>query len=154
MFQNRSNRGRLEKGGWGCFHCAVASIDVSNPPASIRARGNGRDARYGWPDDPELKSRRHAWYHAPDRAEQQALSGRTQARVLDHAPYLPLAQILQPTVTRRTIAGVLPGFAKFWNIPRCGQAHRHANRLFPPPASPDPAGVGLRPGPGSRGIES
>ncbi|HEY0182099.1 MAG TPA: hypothetical protein VGC09_04760 [Rhodopila sp.] len=39
-----------------------------------------------------------------------------QRQVLDQAPYLPLGHILQPTAYRRDVSGMLPGFAKFWNV--------------------------------------
>ena len=114
MFQRRANREGLDRGGWSCFPSAVAGIDVLNPAVSFLARGNGRDAWYGWPTDPALEALRLSWFEAPGRAEQQAIATQMQLRVLAQAPYLPLGQILQPTVYRRNVSGILPGFAKFW----------------------------------------
>ena len=116
MFQRRGNRDGLDRGGWSCFPSAVAGIDVLNPAVSFLARGNGRDAWYGWPTDPALEALRLSWFEAPGLAEQVALAEQMQRQVLDQAPYLPLGQILQPTAYRREVSGILPGFAKFWSV--------------------------------------
>jgi peptide/nickel transport system substrate-binding protein len=116
MFQRRGNRSDLEHGGWSCFPSAVAGIDVLNPAVSFLARGSGRDAWYGWPTDPKLEELRLAWFGAPGQAERKSLCERMQVEVLREAPYLPLGQILQPTVYRTSLSGILPGFAKFWGV--------------------------------------
>ena len=116
MFQRRANREGLDKGGWSIFPSAVAGIDVLNPAVSFLARGNGREAWYGWPDDARLEALRQSWFDAPDRAAQQAICEQMQRRTLEQAPYLPLGQILQPTAYRQTLTGIQPGFAKFWAV--------------------------------------
>ena len=114
MFQRRANRETLDKGGWSVFPSAVAGIDVLNPAVSFLARGNGREAWYGWPEDARLEALRQSWFDAPDRAAQQVVCEQMQRRTLEQAPYLPLGQILQPTAYRRSLSGIQPGFAKFW----------------------------------------
>jgi len=116
MFQRRGNRGSLDQGGWNCFPSAVAGIDVLDPAESFLARGNGKDAWYGWPDDPKLEKIRLAWFDARNAAEQHGIVDDMQREVLSFAPYLPLGQILQPTAYRDTLSDVLPGFAKFWSV--------------------------------------
>ena len=116
MFQRRNNREGVDKGGWSCFPSAVAGIDVLNPAVSFLVRGDGKDAWYGWPDDPKLESLRLAWYDAPDLAARKDLARQLQLRLLDQAPYLPLGQILQPTAFRQSVTGILPGFPKFWSV--------------------------------------
>jgi peptide/nickel transport system substrate-binding protein len=116
MFQRRGNREDLEHGGWSCFPSAVAGIDVLNPAVSFLARGNGRAAWYGWPTDPALETLRLSWFEAPTREAQKAICEKMQLEVLQQAPYLPLGQILQPTVYRTALSGILPGFAKFWSV--------------------------------------
>jgi peptide/nickel transport system substrate-binding protein len=116
MFQRRGNRQDVEHGGWSCFPSAVAGIDVLNPAVSFLARGNGADAWYGWPSDPHLEELRLSWFDAPTRSAQQAISEQMQVEVLREAPYLPLGQILQPTVFRQALSGIQPGFAKFWSV--------------------------------------
>ena len=115
MFQRRGNREGLDRGGWNCFPSAVAGIDVLNPAVSFLARGNGRDAWYGWPTDPALETLRLAWFEAASPGEQRSLAEQMQRQVLDQAAYLPLGQILQPTAYRG-LSGLLPGFAKFWSV--------------------------------------
>ena len=116
MFQRRNNREDLDHGGWSCFPSAVAGIDVLNPAVSFLARGNGRDAWYGWPNDPALERLRASWFKAATLPEQQAFAAAMQQDMLQQAPYIPLGQILQPTAYRKTLSGMLPGFAKFWSV--------------------------------------
>ncbi len=116
MFQRRGNRQDLAHGGWSCFPSAVAGIDVLNPAVSFLARGNGAKSWYGWPTDPALEALRLAWFASPTRAEQKAIAEKMQVEVLQQAPYLPLGQILQPTVYRTALSNILPGFAKFWSV--------------------------------------
>ena len=118
MFQRRANREGLDHGGWSCFPSAVAGIDVLNPAVSFLVRGNGPDAWYGWPTDPALEALRLSWFDAPDRSTQASIAEGMQRQVLAQAPYLPLGQVLQPTAYRRDLAGILPGFAKFWSVRR------------------------------------
>ncbi len=116
MFQRRANRQDVTHGGWSCFPSAVAGIDVLNPAVSFLARGNGNDAWYGWPNDPELETLRLSWFETPDRAAQKVIAEKMQLQVLSQVPYLPLGQIVQPTAYRRVLADILPGFAKFWSV--------------------------------------
>ena len=116
MFQRRGNRQDLEHGGWSCFPSAVAGIDVLNPAVSFLARGNGADAWYGWPSDPALEQLRLSWFAAPNRQAQKDIAESMQRELLQQAPYLPLGQILQPTAYRKSLTGILPGFAKFWSV--------------------------------------
>ncbi len=116
MFQRRTSREPVDKGGWSCFPSAVAGIDVLNPAVSFLARGNGKDAWYGWPDDPPLEKARLAWFDAPDLASRKKLCDEIQLEVLKNAPYAPLGQILQPTAYRKGLTGALGGFVKFWNV--------------------------------------
>jgi peptide/nickel transport system substrate-binding protein len=59
---------------------------------------------------------RLAWYDAPDHAAQKSVCDKIQLQTFSEAPYLPLGQILQPTVHRKDLTGILPGFAKFWGV--------------------------------------
>ena len=95
---------------------AVAGDGVLNPAVSFLVRGNGARAWYGWPTDPELERLRLAWFGQPTLAGQKQVADAIQRDILQQAPYLPLGQILQPTVYRKDLAGILPGFAKFWSV--------------------------------------
>ncbi len=116
MFQRRGNRGDLDHGGWSCFPSAVAGDGVLNPAVSFLARGDGAHAWYGWPTDPDLERLRLSWFEQPTLAAQKRVADAIQRDILDQAPYLPLGQILQPTVYRTGLTNILPGFAKFWSV--------------------------------------
>ncbi len=116
MFQRRANRGSVDKGGWSLFPSMIGGMDVFNPAVSFLARGNGADAWYGWPTSPEMEKFREEWFEAPDLASQRKYCAEIQMQVWKDAPYVPVGQILQPTAFRRGLAGVLPGFPKFYGL--------------------------------------
>ncbi len=116
MFQRRANRESVDKGGWSIFPSMVGGADTLSPAVSFLTRGNGRDAWYGWPEIPKLEEARAAWMQADSLEEQKRLCADMQLAVLDAAPHIHLGQILQPTAYRSTVAGVLDGFPKFWNV--------------------------------------
>ncbi len=114
MFQRRTSREPVDKGGWSCFPSAIAG--ALSPAEAFQLRGNGKSAWYGWPDAPALEAGRAAWLAAPDDAARHAACDDIQRALFAFAPHLPLGQILQPTAYRRGLTGLLPGFAKFWNV--------------------------------------
>jgi peptide/nickel transport system substrate-binding protein len=116
MFRRRANRQDLAHGGWGCFPAAIAGDGTLDPAVSFLARGDGAKAWFGWPDDPKLEALRASWFAADTLARQQAIAQAMQRDMLEFAPYLPLGQILQPTVYRTSLSGILPGFARFWDV--------------------------------------
>ena len=60
-----------------------------------------------------------AWFTAPDQAARQAVARDVAGSDLaGRAIVIPLAQVFLPTVVRREVTGVLPGFPKFWNVRR------------------------------------
>jgi peptide/nickel transport system substrate-binding protein len=116
MFQRRVNKEDVDHGGWSCFPSAVGGDGLVNPAVSFLTRGDGLKAWYGWPTDQALEALRTDWFAASTRADQKAIAEKMQRQVLHEASYLPLGQILQPTVTRTALTGILPGFAKFWSV--------------------------------------
>ena len=58
------------------------------------------------------------WFLASDQAERQRIARELQVQTLREANWIPVAQVFLPTVLRADVAGVLPGFAKFWNVRR------------------------------------
>lgn len=116
MFRRRGSRLDLDHGGWSCFPAAIAGDGTLDPAVSFLTRGDGAKAWFGWPDDPNLEKLRAAWFAAGTLAQQKTIAQAMQRDMLGFAPYLPLGQILQPTVHRTALTGILPGFAKFWSV--------------------------------------
>ena len=116
MFQARANRNAPDKGGWSVFPTSIPGIDLLNPMTSNMLGGTGLAGWYGWPTDPLLETLRADWMAAPDQAAELDISRKVQREALKEATFIPLGQILQPTATRKTVTGMLPGFAKFWEV--------------------------------------
>ena len=115
LIQRRTSREPVEKGGWSLFIVGYAGFDTS-PAESFLIRGNGKDAWFGWPTSPELERLRDAWIDAPDVLAQKQIAEDIQRQVWRDVPFVPLGQIVQKTAFRRSITGVLDGFAKFYNV--------------------------------------
>jgi peptide/nickel transport system substrate-binding protein len=106
------------QGGWSVFHTYWSGLDMLNPAVNGSLRGNGRAATRGWPTSPKLESLRDQWLLATDLNEQKRIASEMQLQAFVDVPYIPLGQMLAPTVYRSDITGVLNGFAMFWNVRR------------------------------------
>ncbi len=120
VVQRRAKKDPPAQGGWNCFFTAWAGTDMLNPAGHISLRGNGAGAWVGWPDAPVIERLRETWFDAPDQAAQQRIAADIQRQAMLDVPYLPLGQYFQATAYRSDLAGVLNGFALFWNVRRDG----------------------------------
>ncbi len=118
VLTRRTSRKPVAEGGWSCFFTAWAGTDTLTPAGHISLRANGKDAWFGWPDDPKLETLRQDWFAARDLSAQKSICGQMQQQAFDSVPYLPLGQYLQATAYRNDLSGVLNGFAIFWNVQR------------------------------------
>ena len=115
MLQRRTNKGPVDKGGWGGFITSWTGSDWLNPATHISLRGNGEAGYPGWSTSPRVEALRDAWFNAPDLAARQAICRDIQAVCMEEVPFYPLGQFAQSTAYRG-ITGVLDGFATFWNV--------------------------------------
>lgn len=116
MLQRRNRKGPVSEGGWSAFVTNWAGTDWLNPAGHIALRGNGEAGYAGWASMPRVEQLRGEWFRAPDEAAQKAICRDIQLEAMREVPYYPLGQYLQPTAYRRSITGVLDGFATFWNV--------------------------------------
>ncbi len=116
LLTRRASKAPVDQGGWSLFFTFSAGADMATPAGQLMIRGTGEQAWFGWPTDPELERLRDAWFAAPGLAEQQQVARDLQARVFETVPFVPLGQYFQPTAYRKTVHGMLDGFATFWNI--------------------------------------
>ncbi|MDJ0388564.1 ABC transporter substrate-binding protein [Roseomonas sp. E05] len=118
LFQRRSSREPVEKGGWSVFPSMVSGLNILNPAVTSVARANGLKGWYGWPTSAEAERLRDAWMEERDPAAQKKLAEQMQAQAWEDATFLPTGQIFQPMAWRHDSDGVLDGFVKFWNVRR------------------------------------
>jgi peptide/nickel transport system substrate-binding protein len=118
VVQRRSSRKPPAEGGWNVFFTSFGGIDQYTPAGHLGLRGNGKDAWFGWPDDPKLEQLRTAWFAAPDIAAQKEIGKQIQAEAFESVPYLPLGEYFQPTAYNKSLTGVLKGMTLFWNVKR------------------------------------
>ena len=116
VVQRRTSQQPPEKGGWNVFAVSADGDYFLDPTVAPAIRANGRDAWIGWPDSPKLEALYRDWFLAPDQQGRQAVAHELQLQTWRDVPYIPVAQVFLPTIIRRDITGVLPGFAKFWNV--------------------------------------
>jgi peptide/nickel transport system substrate-binding protein len=120
MLTRRNNKGPVDQGGWSCFTTGWSGSSVDTPAGHPPLRGNG-DQKAAWPGwyvSPEMERLRAAWFEAPDLAAQQKICADMQRLAFQEVPFWPLGQTLAPTAYRKTLTGVVDGFAVFWNVRR------------------------------------
>jgi peptide/nickel transport system substrate-binding protein len=116
MFQRRTNRQGVDRGGWSAFPSQVSGDDMLNPATTSLIRGNGAAGWYGWPTSPRLEALREAWFATGELTEQQRICAEIQLQLWQDAPHFPVGQLLPPTAFRRGVENVPVGFPKFWSV--------------------------------------
>ena len=116
LLQRLAKTEPVDQGGWSVFHTYWSGLDMLNPAVNASLRGNGRAAGRGWPTAPKLEALRTQWLEASDLAQQKAVAAQIQEQAFVDVPYIPLGQVLVPTVHRTAITGLLNGFSLFWNV--------------------------------------
>jgi peptide/nickel transport system substrate-binding protein len=113
----RVNRGQLSEGGWSMFPTVTPVPEYHSPLIASFMRGNGKDAFFGWPTDPEGERIHDAWVLANNPAEQTRLEKTYELRACDFLPFLPLGRYVQSSAWRENITGILKGPSiVFWNV--------------------------------------
>jgi len=117
VVQRRTSMEPLERGGWSLFPAGYPAAEYRDPVFASNIRGNGQQAWFGWPDDPQIEAMRDAWMDSTDEAEMHRLDQRIQARAFETVPFIPLGQYLPPAAWRNTLHGLLKGpVPVFWNV--------------------------------------
>jgi peptide/nickel transport system substrate-binding protein len=117
LVQRRTSREPVERGGWSVFHTTSSGDGLNLPATNLFLRANGRDAWFGWPDDPEIERLRALWLDAADPAEARRIGEALNEQAMRTLPYIPLGYYWQPSAWRSSLSGVFPCSATaFWNI--------------------------------------
>ena len=113
----RTSRLQLNEGGWSMFPTVTPVPEYTSPLLSSFMRGNGKDAFFGWPTDPETERIHDAWVLAGDPAEQTRLERAYQLQAFQSLPFIPLGRYLQSSAWRDNITDILKGpSVVFWNV--------------------------------------
>ena len=118
VVQRRASREPVDKGGWSIFHTLLGGMGNVTPAANNPIRGNGTNAWFGWPEDPQMERLRDAWFEAPDIAAQQKICTDMQAHFWTNPSYVPLGMFDQPTAYRTDLKDVPDGWPQFYNLKR------------------------------------
>ncbi len=106
-----------EKGGWNIFHTWLVGPDMVNPAVNFPIRGNGKDAWFGWPDDPKMEQLREAWFKAKTPAESKKTAEAVQKHAFEFVPIIPTGQFILPTAYRSNISGlIIAPINLLWNV--------------------------------------
>lgn len=107
----------VDKGGWSAYLAHPSGIDFADPATHYWLRGNGRAAARGWPSSPRLEALRDQWLVAPEDADRGRIAQEMQRQAFVDVPYIPVGQLLGPTVWRKTLTGIVRGGGPlFWNV--------------------------------------
>jgi peptide/nickel transport system substrate-binding protein len=117
IVERRTSKEPLEKGGWSLFPYGSPAAEYRDPIFATNMRGNGQDAWFGWPTDPDYEAMRTAWMDSNDADARKRLDAQTQERAFETVPFIPLGQYLPPAAWRTNLTGLLKGATPvFWNV--------------------------------------
>lgn len=115
--QRRGSKAPLDKGGWSLFTSVTPVPESRDPLLASLIRSNGKDAWFGWPNDPKIESIYNAWLDAADPAEQTRLEREYQLAAFDSVPFIPMGRYMLRTAWSPKLSGLLKGPAPvFWNV--------------------------------------
>ncbi|MBY6089781.1 ABC transporter substrate-binding protein [Pseudooceanicola sp. 502str34] len=97
MMTRRPVKGTPDEGGWNVFVTSLSGPNNLDPAGHLGLRGNGGDAWFGWPDNPEMEEMRMNWFFAEDAAERTAIIEKIQETAFDKVPYVPMGAYTQIT---------------------------------------------------------
>ena len=87
-----------------------------SPASMSAARGNGRQAWFGWPTMPKMEALRDQWFEAPSLDAQKALVRQMQALAWEEVPYVNLGSYVGVTGYRNTLKGIRDGFPQMYGV--------------------------------------
>ena len=117
VLARRASQKPASEGGWNIFHTTAVAPEFASPASHLALRGTGKAAWAGWFSDPRMEQLRDEWFAAPDQAAERRVAGQMEQEAFDQVPYVPLGQILQPTLFRSAVSGIVPASAPlFWGL--------------------------------------
>ncbi len=118
VVQRIYNKAPTNEGGWSIFGSMWGGLDWDNPAGNAALRGNGKDAWFGWPENPKLEAIRDQWLHATDPAMLKSLAADMQRQAFVDAPCMPLGLYYQPAAYRADLTGMMKGLILFTGVKR------------------------------------
>ena len=110
VVQRRTSQEPPDKGGWNIFAVSADGDYFTDPTVVPAICADGKEAWIGWPDSLPLEALFRDWFQASDDAARRGTAVKLQEQTFKDVTWIPLAQAFLPTVVRRDITGVLPGF--------------------------------------------
>ena len=118
VVQRRASTEALDKGGWNIFYTYLGGAGNLSPASMSAARGNGRQAWFGWPTMPKMEELRDKWFEAPTMDAQKALVRQMQTVVWDEVPYVNLGSYVGVTGYHNYLKGIRDGFPQMYGVQR------------------------------------
>jgi peptide/nickel transport system substrate-binding protein len=116
VVQRRASQEPIDKGGWNIFYTYLGGAGNMSPASMSAARGNGRQAWFGWPTMPKMEALRDQWFEAPSLDAQKALVRQMQALAWEEVPYVNLGSYVGVTGYRNTLKGIRDGFPQMYGV--------------------------------------
>jgi peptide/nickel transport system substrate-binding protein len=118
VVQRIFNKSPTNEGGWSIFGSMWGGFDWDNPAGNAALRGNGKDAWFGWPNNPKSEAIRDSWLKATDLPTQKSLAADMQRQAFVDAPCMPLGLYYQPVAYRADLTGMMKGLILFTGVKR------------------------------------
>ena len=120
VVQRRAGRHRRRKAAGISAHSGFGGLDMASPAVEPRAaRQHGKDAWFGWPDDPKLEALRDAPGSTRRTSRPRSeFATRSNSQVFQDVPYIPLGLIKRATAFRSDLVDMVKGGIMFTNVRR------------------------------------
>ncbi|HEX3499401.1 MAG TPA: ABC transporter substrate-binding protein [Stellaceae bacterium] len=114
----RAKKDPPDQGGWNLFHTSANGAQLASPLASPSTIMTCDGKNFvGWPCDEQEEALRQQYIRETDPEKQKALVEAMHKRLWEVVPYVPLGQLKQPFLWRKSVSGVLKSNTLvFWNI--------------------------------------
>jgi peptide/nickel transport system substrate-binding protein len=105
------------EGGWNIFHTWHAGLNSASPAGHTALRTNGKDAWFGWPNNPEIERLHEAWFAAATLAEERAAVAELNRASMAFMTWVPTGLFMAHQAWRRTVSGIARApLPLFWGV--------------------------------------
>lgn len=117
LVTRRASQAAPKEGGWNLFSTFASVVESSNPLIHPIIPSTGKSGIFGWSDDPELEAMRAEFVKATSLEQQQEISQRIQARVLDQVIIVPFGSYAPVQARSKKLVNQVPtSLMLFWNL--------------------------------------
>ena len=117
LVTRRASQKPPAEGGWNIFFTNWVIQEIWNPISNPMLNGRGKNAWFGWPDDPAIEKLRTEFVKAKTDDERKAIAAKIQQHALEVGNYITLGQYVVPSAWSTKLTNWVYGAVPvFWSV--------------------------------------